>query len=193
MTDVHSEGLFRLKLTTALVHMLLSSGLHGGVERIRLALREVHSAVGETGGGAEMLIKGRRFKYQMYFVLSARGQLVVQLSVTLWPSVTTAEGVHFTLRPKRSQDRWELASSSSELQGGEFRSLTRLARSFIEVVVVASSPEGCFWAPGNRERQPGSCIGLLPRPGAYAADLRGDESCGIPPPRRLPLPVTYRR
>lgn len=57
--------------------------------------------------------------------------------------------------------------------------------------VVASSPEGCFWAPESRERQPGSCSGPSPRPGAYAADLR-DESCGIPPPRRLPLPVTHR-
>ena len=54
-------------------------------------------------------------------------------------------------------------------------------------------PRGCLWAPDTRERSPGSCSGPSPRPGAYAADLRGDESCGVPPPRRLPLPVTHRR
>lgn len=53
-------------------------------------------------------------------------------------------------------------------------------------------PRGCLWAPDTRERPPGSCSGPSPRPGAYAADLRGDESCGVPPPRRLPLPVTHR-
>lgn len=65
-----------------------------------------------------------------------------------------------------------------------------LARSFTEAVVVATSPKGCVWAPGSRERQSGSCSGPSPRPGA--ADLRGDESRGLPPPRRLPLPVTQR-
>lgn len=51
--------------------------------------------------------------------------------------------------------------------------------------------EGCFWAPGSREQQPGSGSGPPPRPGASAADLRGDESRGVPP-LRLPLPVTHR-
>lgn len=56
---------------------------------------------------------------------------------------------------------------------------------------MARGPEGCFWAPETRERQPGSDSGSPPRPGAFGADLRGDESRGIPPPR-LPLPVTHR-
>lgn len=77
-----------------------------------------------------------------------------------------------------------------------FRSLktfyTLLTRSLIGVVEVASSPEGWFWAPETRERHPGSFTGPSPHPGAYTADLRGDESRGLPPPRRLPLPVTHR-
>lgn len=56
---------------------------------------------------------------------------------------------------------------------------------------MARGPEGCFWASETRERQPGSGSGPPPRPGAFGADLRGDERRGIPPPR-LPLPVTHR-
>lgn len=66
---------------------------------------------------------------------------------------------------------------------------SRLALS-LKVPTVVSSPAGCFWAPETRERQRGSGSGPSSRPGASAADLRGDESRGFPPPRRLLLPVT---
>lgn len=81
----------------------------------------------------------------------------------------------------RSRIAW--TSASTTFQSG-VKKITR----FYKLLAL----EGWFWAPEARERQPGSCSGPSPRPGAYAADLRGDESRDLPPPRRLPLPVTHR-
>uniref|UniRef100_A0A3P8NX74 Platelet-derived growth factor subunit A n=1 Tax=Astatotilapia calliptera TaxID=8154 RepID=A0A3P8NX74_ASTCA len=44
----------------------------------------------------------------------------------------------------------------------------------------------------SRERQPGSFGGFSTYSGAYAVDLRGDESRSLPHPCRLPLRVTHR-
>lgn len=64
--------------------------------------------------------------------------------------------------------------------------------SLTEVLDFDHHLEVCFNALGNKERDPGSLRGLLPCPAASAADLRGDETRGLSPPRRLSMPVTNR-